>query len=285
MIKVLFWNINRKSGFEDTICEILNKENIDILLLAEAMNIDDKKIETKSKLRKVNSTNPRDQIHLTPRFYSTNYGFKLTHYHTVQNTKRLVFSMLKIPYHKEILLGGIHFPSKLEYNGQTQTDIANSYTNWLLNTEGRAKNKRTILFGDFNMNPFEIGMIGPKTFNATLTNNLAKQGKRTFQRDKFDYFYNPMWNFMGDIKHTDGTNKLPGSYYFYTTINSEATFWNVFDNVICRSKALQYLDLSSINYLMKSGKHNFVNIDKNHNYSIDEIHYSDHLPLFFILKK
>ena len=288
MIKVMFWNIDRapdakRLNFEQTICEVVNKEKVEILLLAEAMNVDDTIIENNSALKRIKPFLPSDQIDLTPRFYSTNNGFKLEHYHTVQNTKRLVFCFLEMPKRPLLVLAGIHFPSKLEYDGQTQADIANSYINWINKAEGGTK--RTILFGDFNMNPFEIGMIGPKTFNATLSKVLAKTGPRTFQRpDRFDYFYNPMWTFMGDIDEASRKHKLPGSYYLYSTGDSSITYWNVFDKVLLRPDVIDDIDIDSIKYLMKSGKHEFVTVAKNEKYKIERSKYSDHVPLVFNIK-
>lgn len=273
------WNINRRLGFENTLSEIVNKEGIDILLLEEAMNIDDNLLAANTNLVRINSPIPSDQIDLTPRFYSSNRGFTLNHYHTVQNTKRLVFCFLEIPDEPIILLAGIHFPSKLNYDGETQRDIANSYVNWLINVEDA--NRRTIVFGDFNMNPFELGMIGPKTFNATLSKTIATVGSRTFQNDQFNYFYNPMWNFMGDINYITGAHKLPGSYYHHKTTDSKIIYWNVIDKVICRPEALEYLDLPSIEFLTASGIHQLVKITPQGEYQINSALYSDHLPLIF----
>ena len=196
MINVMFWNIDGKPNFERVICDVLRNENIDILLLAEASNVDDNQIEANSILRRISSPIQADQIGLTPRFYSNNRGFRLSHYHTVQNTKRLVLCNLEIPGEPIILLTGIHFPSKLEYDNTTQGDIANSYINWLNNAEGI--NKRTIVFGDFNMNPFEEGLINSSGLHNTNNKEIALTKQRNFQGNSYDFFYNPMWNFFGD---------------------------------------------------------------------------------------
>ena len=281
MIKVMFWNIDRKVNFEQIIVDVINAEEIDILLLAEAENINDLLIEQGTTLFRKGSPLPVDENRLTPRFYSSNRDFSLAHYHTVPNTKRMVFTFLEIPRKPVILLGGLHFPSKLEYDPGTQSEIAHSYVNWLTSIEDNSK--RTILFGDFNMNPYEIGMISPHTFNATLSKVIATGRERVFQGDSFDFFYNPMWNFMGDQEYDTGDHKLPGSYFFHTTGDANAPFWNVFDKVIVRPNAIEYLDLTSIRYLNNSGQHQFLNIDNAGRYAINKVHYSDHLPLLFNL--
>jgi uncharacterized protein YfcZ (UPF0381/DUF406 family) len=108
MIKVMFWNIDKKSSFESVVCDIINTEGIDILILAEANNIDDSLISLNRKASPITS----DQINLTPRFYSNDKGFNLDHYYTFPNTKRMVFSLLDIPKKEPILLCGLHLRSK-----------------------------------------------------------------------------------------------------------------------------------------------------------------------------
>jgi len=278
MINVMFWNINKKNGFEQVICDVIQNESVDLLLLAEAENVNDTLILNGSGLQRKKSPNTGDQIKLTPRFYANNRGFSLDHYSTASATKRLVFTILEIPNKPWILLCGIHFPSKIHYKGETQKDIASSYVNWIKEIEDQ--DRRTIVFGDFNMNPFEPGMISPKTFNATLSRIVALNGYRTFQNEGHDYFYNPMWSFMGDQNFESGLDKLPGSKYFETTTDSEIVYWNVFDKVIIRPQLINELDLPSITLLEKSGNHQFIT-NNNGEYTFDTNNYSDHLPLTF----
>lgn len=282
MIKVMFWNIDKKIGFENTICDILKKEDIDILLLAEAGNIDDSEIEKNSSLKRKASPYATDQIKLTPRFYSNDLGFSLEHYHTNPNTKRMVFAYLDFPKKDPILFCGVHFRSKLMRNTETQVAEAALYNQYINTIED--KFKRTIVLGDFNINPFELGMISPIGFNATLTKVVAKSGQRDFMNNMFDYYYNPMWNFIGDINYQSGQLKLPGGYYFKSNDSVTQTYWNLLDNLIIRPSLIDEIDLASITLLEESKPHVLVNKIADE-YQIDSVNYSDHLPLIFKIKK
>jgi exonuclease III len=276
-IKVLSWNINRKTVFEAIVNDITT--DVDILILTEAENVIDASIEATGRLQRISLIDPSFQNHLTPRVYASNSRFNLTHFYTAPSRRMSAYT-LSISGAGPIIFWVIHFPSKAEYNSETQEDLANTYISWINEIENLKKTKRSIVCGDFNMNPFELGMVKPKGFNATLSKEIVKTDRvRRFHFQDYDYFYNPMWNFMGDHIHSKGTSKLPGSYHFTTTTDVEITYWNVFDKVIVRHEVLDNLDLSSINLLQNRNGHIFTDS----NYTIDSNTYSDHLPLLFDL--
>lgn len=283
MIKVMFWNIDKKRGFENVICDVVKNENVDILLLLEAGVVVDSLIESGSKLKRKASPKSSDQILKTPRFYSNNKGFKLEHYHTYLNTKRMVFHYLDIPKKDRILLCGLHLRSKLMRNTETQMAEASVISSYIKTIEKIVPHKRTIVLGDFNVNPFEKGMISTLGFNATLSKVIAKKEPREFIKDDYDYFYNPMWSFLGDINYQNGNLKLPGGYYFKNNDDVTQTFWNLIDNILIRPNLIDDVDLNSINILETSGVHNFVS-QIGEEFKIDRINYSDHLPITFKLK-
>lgn len=268
-IKVLFWNINRQDNiFITTINDVINKiGNVDILLLAEANNISDTEIKNQLNLERIRPAFPDiDENDLTPRLYSNLPNIQ--HYSTA-TSKRLCYFTLQTQEYGEIILAGLHFPSKASYNGLTQTSLAITYARWIKETEDIRGHKRTIVFGDFNMNPFEAGMIEPQCFNATLSADIAEtEISRTLHFEKYDYFYNPMWNWLGDKKHITGETKSPiGSYYYQRTTDVTQIFWNVFDKVIVRPELIEIIDYSTLK---------IIEYDSNKQ--------TDHYPLTFSLK-
>lgn len=285
----MFWNIDKKSAFENTICEVVKNEKVDLLLLIEANNIKDSLIESSTSLKRKSSPNPADENSKTPRFYSNNKGFKLNHYHTYPNTKRMSFYFLDIPKKQKILLCGLHLRSKLMRRTETQVSEASVINSYIKAIEKKIPKRRTIILGDFNVNPFELGMISPLGFNATLSKVIASSGPREFIKDDYNYFYNPMWNFIGDINYQNGNLKLPGGYYYKNNDDVTQTFWNLFDNILLRPDLIDEIDLSSISILETSGAsgsatfHKFLNVVSDE-YQIDRPNYSDHLPITFNIK-
>lgn len=267
-VKILFWNINGLRDFS-VIHPLIDFDNVDILLLAES-NIQDDILLLKTGLARVKPKIEMEGMALTPKVYSR---INVEHYNT-SASGRLSFFLLDTNEMDEIILAGIHFPSKASYNEETQTDLANTYANWIRDIESQRKHSKTIVVGDFNMNPFEKGMIGPHAFNATLSYDIAQKGKRRFHYEDFEYFYNPMWNYLGDRNHHTGKPKLAGSYFYQSTTDKSQIYWNVFDKVIVRPSVIDIVDYTTIEILEVIPRMELQSERK-------EV---DHLPLGFNLK-
>lgn len=275
-LKVMFWNINgRGNSFVNKLLSV--SEDVDILLLAES-RIDDSIIKEKIKLNRVLFKSEFDEINLTPKLYSNISPGILEHYSNAPS-KRLCFFTLQTKEFGEIILAGLHFPSKATYNGETQLSFASNYSKWIKEIEEQRNHKRTLVFGDFNMNPFEEGMIQPQAFNATLSAEVAKSGQRTSHYEKFDYFYNPMWNWLGDREYHSGRNKLAGSFYYKTTSDATQIYWNVFDKVIVRPQLIDAIDYSSLKIIEALPMVEFI-LQGSKNKADNLV---DHLPLLFTL--
>jgi len=278
MINILFWNINKKSGFEQTLADIVKSESIDILILAEAMNVDIQKMEALSGLTHSDVVMSQDSIALTPKLFSNNNGFKVEHYNTYPNTKRMIFYFLEISGRKPILLTALHMRSKLMRDKETQIGEASKHGSYISQVEDNLR--RTIVVGDFNVNPYELGMISPMGFNATSSKMVAKQVKRKFMKDNYPFFYSPLWSSLGDIEYSSGINKLPGNYFFDNSDSVLLTYWNVIDNVLVRPELFSEFDFTSVRFIESSGQHTLVQ-KSGDSYHIDKVNYSDHLPLKF----
>ncbi len=273
----MFWNVNgRGNEFCSTLYSLA--QNVDILLLTES-KIEDSEIKKNIGLEKVPYKSGFYETELTPRLYTKIPLTKIEHYSSAPS-KRMVFYNLQTVEYGEIIIAGIHFPSKATYHGQTQLSLATTYSNWLYEIENQRKHTQTVLFGDFNMNPFEAGMIEPQAFNATLLYDVAKQGQRTFHFQKFYYFYNPMWNWLGDREYKSGTPKLPGSFYYKTTDDVTQIYWNVFDKVIIRPSIIDAIDYATIKIHEVIPVSTLIRQDFNKRPD----NFTDHLPLTFNLK-
>ena len=65
--------------------------------------------------------------------------------------------------------------------------------------EEQVGHTRTVIVGDFNMNPFEPGMAGILGFQAVMDRRIAQRITRTVDRKEYSFFYNPMWSRLGDL--------------------------------------------------------------------------------------
>lgn len=96
------------------------------------------------------------------------------------------------------------------------------------------------IVGDFNANPFERLMTDAGYVHAIYDSATVERIKhREVYRKKRQMFYNPMWNFWGDLKTPKGT-------YYGESGKAEKFFWNIFDQVIISADTIKAFDKESL---------------------------------------
>jgi len=75
----------------------------------------------------------------------------------------------------------VHLPSKLYWNESSQALESTELARLIVEQEAAAGHARTLLVGDLNMNPFEIGMAGAVGLHGVMTRQLASRQTRTIQ--------------------------------------------------------------------------------------------------------
>ena len=90
-------------------------------------------------------------------------------------------------------------------------------------------------------------------------------------KEKIDFFYNPMWNFLGDE-----TRGPPGTYYYGQGVT--AYFWNTFDQVLYRPALLAAYREHDVSIITEIGNTSLL---RNGVIAKD---FSDHLPVFFTVR-
>lgn len=265
-MNLLFWNINKKL-LANEIKLLCDSNNIDILILAENTLSD-------AKILPVLNENT-DKLFLAPynpskkiSFYTRIHDFELIHDSDYWGAIR----KLTHPSGIEILLVGVHIKSKLRSNDVEQMALSTRIVNEIDKREQQQGHTRTIIIGDFNMNPFDIGMVSADSFHAVMDKNIALKENRTIQGEKKKYFYNPMWSRLGD----DSTG-CAGSYY-YSSSNMIEYFWHTFDQVLLRPSLLPFFKPENLKVIHEINGQSLIN--KNGKISNQ---FSDHLPLLLKL--
>jgi len=168
-----------------------------------------------------------------------------------------------------ILLALVHLPSKLYMSETDQLQDIVFFRQDIEEAEQVTEISHTIVLGDFNMNPYEKGMVAATGMHSLPCLRTALSGGRMVQRREYSYFYNPTWNLFGD------TEGIPGTYY-HSNPGYDARFWNILDQVILRPSIAKRLDRQSLRIVTEARDTNFLD-NKGHP------GISDHLPLFFSL--
>jgi hypothetical protein len=184
---------------------------------------------------------------------------------------RLTIRRLTTPLNNDLLLAAIHFQSQMAWHPEEQALQATVTQQDISDTEDVVGHQRTVLVGDLNMNPFDLGVVGAQALNAVMTRELARSEERTVAGQPYRFFYNPMWGCFGD--RTAG----PPGTYFYSASTPRSYFWHVFDQVLLRPGLMDALN--ELRILDGDGQESLLTVRGRPRSS--EV--SDHLPVLFRL--
>ena len=267
--KFLFWNVNRKP-LTEVIVELTDIHAIDVVILAES------EIEPSTLLQRLNR-DPTRGYHFPAslcRRIAIYTRFSRDFLRPTFESERISIRKLSLPARADVILVSAHLPSKLYWSDQSQAFECGELARRITEQEEAAGHRRTIVVGDFNMNPFEAGLVGAAGLNAVMARRVAARAFRTVQGRDYQFFYNPMWNHLGD---QDGDTA--GSY-FYDSAEHVNYYWNVFDQLLLRPELAERFDPSQISILKSAGTRSLVRTDGRP----DDANASDHLPILFELE-
>lgn len=280
-MNILFWNINKNRDVFPCLCDIVKSEAIDILLLAEFPYLDENEQEKDYKdqlleqLRSVSGFNFKYNLSIKKRV-EVFYNSVTTYMEGIKDEARLSGSKVNsVGGSVKVSLVFFHLPSKVNYDSNEQSEKAEEYRKAIEDYEDvHQQDHLTVVCGDFNMNPFEHGMVKAKGFHSVMEESIANQTVRKIDGNEYKFFYNPMWGFFGDT----GKGKVSGTHYFRDSRHI-LYFWNLYDQVLVRPEALKYFDKDALTILTeKSGCYNLLTVN-----GIIDKKYSDHLPIKFKL--
>lgn len=274
-----FWNLNssdNKKDLSDSLVSLTLEKQLDIICIAEI-----KDATTLSFLKKINKSGTthkysqmkcaKSKLTIISRYANTVFEDKSSLYTSTRWTAHKV----SIPTIINFNLICVHFHSKINWSEASLALECINLSRDIEKIETDSKCSDTILIGDFNMNPFENGLVATNGINALSDLNYASKRKagRKIDGTKYKYFYNPMWNFFGDFTEPFGTHycRVPGH------ISHE---WHIYDQVIFRPTLKLYLNKPFVEVVTKIYTNNLT---KNFNRP-DKVNYSDHLPIILKLK-
>ena len=167
------------------------------------------------------------------------------------------YSIYKIKKNSRVdcLLVVVHLLSKKSKSNEAQYNRANHIARELNKYEQeifKSMEKRTIIVGDFNMQPYEAGICSGYGFNATMSANHAAKITREVDGEIVYFYYNPMWSLMGANKLVQGT------YYNSSDKDDHAIYWYSFDSVLLRPCYIEKFSWNYFEIVEKTKKYNFV---------------------------
>ncbi|MBD3265131.1 hypothetical protein GF373_00545 [bacterium] len=268
-MKILYWNVNRNRDIPKYLSALAMDHEPDIIILSEwEHEISHLLINLNKNLaREYHKTySPYNDPQILTRIPRDT--FKL-----MRDSKGISVRKIDPIVGPDLLLIAVHLPSKLYRDDEDQLFEAETVHNIVLEEEKRIGHSRSIVIGDFNMNPFEHSMVAASGFHAVMDKKVAEKKSRKVSKKEHFFFYNPMWGLYGE--NIDG----PSGTYYYDSGKQINYYWNMFDQVLIRPDLLDNINQESLKILTKAGKYDLVNESG----IPDKEDVSDHFPILLSL--
>jgi endonuclease/exonuclease/phosphatase family metal-dependent hydrolase len=267
--RVLFWNTHRRALL-DRIVNLNRRYEPDLIVVAE------NPASPAALLQNINATSPRRFSYVAARTkwikaISPNASRIREVIDDSSPEDRWLIRSVSLPGFEDFTLAMVHLPSKTRAHEPDQSHNALRTREAIQATEATVGHRRTIAFGDFNLNPWDRAMVEATGLHAVMSADIVARNERTVGRRRYPFFYNPMWARLGD--KTPGT---PGTHW-YGSEGVLAYYWHTFDQVLVRSEFIESTRHDSIHVPTTDG--NTSLIDRVGRPDAD--HASDHLPLLF----
>ncbi len=182
---------------------------------------------------------------------------------------------LRLPLQEDIVLTLVHGPDKRNNSLGKQELFMQQIVAELSYIESEIGHDRTIVLGDFNANPFESPVASSSGMHAVISQEIAQSGARRIFDRSYPYFYNPMWNLLGDARQ--GNILTAPATYYYRGSDPHELYWHMLDQVLIRSSLLDRFDIATLEVVVSIGGKPLVS----RNGIPDYTRFSDHLPVIF----
>lgn len=269
MLTFLFWNIQKKPILH-RVARICAKHNVDVVILAEcSVPVE----PAKRQISVLAGTEYAYPVSLSDRIrlYARPLQYRIEPAFDDANSRLSIRRLLREP--DRTLLALVHLPSAQGgWNSDDQYEMAREVASQIEAIERVEFCERTLVVGDFNMNPYDNGMVSGFGFHAHLTHDLARRrSRRTVQeRTTRKAFFNPMWQFLAE------RGRKPSGTYYFDAAKPINPYWHVLDHVLVRPELCD--KLMSVEVLDDDGTDSLVHEAGRWP---DKRSGSDHLPLLF----
>lgn len=283
-IKFLTWNIdnNKTQKFYQDLNNQVTQDEIDILIIQEGLN--DEFIfeltdfeEIKDFLNEKGRRWVRVFINKKSKLdYSSQTSYASNKIKCFELTDNNSFKINVI---------AVHLYSKAGKSNSQQLFENKEIPKYIEEFEIKQNNTKTIIVGDLNYCPFDKELSYPEFLNTVSDREVIRLfQKRKIGQKSYRYFYNPMWNLLGDFNFVLQKNKPPGTYFWAQT-DIDRLHWNLIDGVLLSPELMYNIELNSIILMDTINGKSLINNAINHQFdSLLDINFSDHLPVSFSIK-
>ncbi|MDJ1472442.1 hypothetical protein [Xanthocytophaga flava] len=281
-ISFLFWNIKdqseQSSSFIGAFAEMLKEVNAGIVCLAET-NISDAWMQT-SGYKLISETHRESRRSSNVKKWLKIYakpGIRLLPLAEPYGNGELLATQLEVEKKRFIIMGAHLLSQKTSPTPASRFDRSIDLRNFIegLEKHPNLSTQGTLVFGDFNMNPYEPAFTSTRGFFAI---DLWQPFPRRMQN--YPYFVNPTPARFGS-QINNGTIEPGGTYYLRNKrFNTPDEFvWNMLDGLFFRPSMVKYYVAGSpLTIITKTQSHQLFTHDL---IPPIDTEYSDHLPITF----
>ncbi|UBZ15257.1 hypothetical protein LDL77_05970 [Flagellimonas marinaquae] len=273
-LNILYWNTYQKS-LNDEIKELVQLHDINFIVLIENTSND------KFLLNSLKNINPlfrkfQNRVFNKAKIFSSINDIEIKE---VNGHGRYGIYEIETQGFEKKLLTITHFPSKINWsNPSDHFSLCVELKIDVEQQEFQTGTRNTIILGDFNMNPFEDGLVNATGLHTINNKEIALTMNRSYQGRSYNYFYNPMWSFLGDESKGDAQGT-----HFHNSYKPINYFWNLYDQVMIRPELIPFFDESYLKIITKINNKDLLK--KINGYTRIDKSYSDHLPFKFQIKQ
>lgn len=329
-IRFLYWNTGKKDGTQELVLTDLFKASgvvPDVLLLSECLIDLSAAFLQQHGLEKVTYAQPPGTKQTQIAYFKPQQGLKISYLASTSTNSstgasvpksakaasryitnsafiaRILLLTLEVDK-KSTLVASVHLPSRRHghQDEASQLGLASRYKSYIEEGSDLLSDfeKRIVVAGDFNMNPFDLGMVEPTGFFA-LNNRAFVRHIRKVDKVPELMFYNPSWAMMSDIVPTlmpiqtqpppvpqvppstspsiqPASLRISGSLYYAGTA-SKKLYWHLYDQVLLSKSLANNFDASEL----RIASYPHIEQEVMSRVSRAKAKYSDHLPLCFTL--
>lgn len=269
-MRVLFWNL-RSQPLEEIAAKAASEHRADIVILCEH---GDRIAAHLGALNKADGARPAHFVApVLPKGSTLAVISRLPKgvVAPVIEDRHCVIYSIALPGLNELMLACVHLPSPMHQSERDLMILSQGAADIIRDQETQRGHRRTLVVGDFNMDPFHPGMVTSHAFHAVMDRRLAMEESRVIQNREHFFFYNPMWSRLGD------ESLGPPGTYFYRQASPECHFWHTWDQVLVRPALLRHFDCSRLSVISQVGTSSLVDSKGRPNSK----KFSDHLPRIF----
>lgn len=170
MLNVLFWNLkSQQLGVH--LSEMCGQYDVDLILIAEPPS---NKVRLSTDINSVGNQSTYVLLYSALEKFALFTRFPINNIRLIYDDDDITIREILSPVDQKILVCGVHLPSKLHYEGHDQTAHASEVVRKIRKAESSVNNTCTLVIGDFNMNPFDHGMVSASAFNAVMDKRIAR---------------------------------------------------------------------------------------------------------------